>query len=135
GKNSGNVDIKNLYMNIEGNIDDEYKKIPIGNVQSGSSKNQDFSIICKELGSQTLKIGFTYQDEYGNEYTVEPRNYNVDVINDGNSEESGKGISGLLKSISESREQIYITACAVIAILVLIVLYNRIKRKGMQSQY
>lgn len=125
GKNTGNVDIKNLAMNVKGNVREGDKKLDIGTIPDGSAKNQDFCVVLNEKGSQIIDIYFTYNDELGNEYVIGDRSYVIEVTDEQGLANNEKGIFNAIKNATW---QTYVVIIAGFAIIFLVFLYKRIQR-------
>lgn len=79
-ENPGESDIKNLVMNLSGNIPANEKTVAIGTVKAGSSGNVDQFITLQKTGSQELGVSFTFEDSEGNSYSTAIRSVTLDVL-------------------------------------------------------
>lgn len=77
--NNGKKNISNVRLNIEGDISEEQKTYLIGDIVVGKYDTLDYYVNFQTQGSKILKISFSYNDENGNAYTLEPEEYTVDV--------------------------------------------------------
>lgn len=81
-QNPGTTDIKNLVMNLTGNIPEDEKTVTIGNLKAGTSGNVDQYITPKSTGPQSIEVSFTFEDSSGNAYTTATRAITTDVQTD-----------------------------------------------------
>ena len=77
--NTGISSVYNVVMHIQGEIPDDQKTSKIGNVGTGAQQAIDYYITLQKEGKQVVKINFTYEDEDGNEYSTEEKEYTIYV--------------------------------------------------------
>lgn len=77
--NTGDLDIKNLVMHIEGSTEESNKEISLGTLLIGKQKYDDIYTTFYNIGEQVVKIFFTYIDENDIEYESSVYEYTVNV--------------------------------------------------------
>lgn len=77
--NTGISSVYNVVMHIQGEIPNNQKTSKIGNISTEAQQAIDYYITIQKGGKQTIKINFTYEDEDGNEYSTEEKEYSVYV--------------------------------------------------------
>lgn len=78
-ENPGQNDLKNLVMTLSGNVAENEKTVSVGTVKAGSTGNVDQFITPERVGSQELKVSFTFEDSAGNTYTTPEKTMTLNV--------------------------------------------------------
>ncbi len=79
-ENPGTTNIKNLVMQLSGDIPDNEKTTLIGTVKAGSTGNIDQYITPQITGSREIQISFSFEDADGNSYTTATRSVTLNVL-------------------------------------------------------
>ena len=122
-KNEGTTDISDAKLIIDGNVEEESKEIPLPILSAGKTCTQDYYVRFAESGIQNIQLTYQYTDNQGVMYTVDCGEYKVNVTNVvdevGNNtvavDQVNSGDSIMLQNI--------LLAGAVIAIVVVSVMY------------
>ncbi len=86
--NTGQTPVKNVRLNIEGNIEESQKTVDLKAPEIGQQEYLDCYVIFTESGNQRLTVTLTYEDNEGVHYEVEPEHLTVLVA-----PEKGSGTS------------------------------------------
>ena len=78
--NSGDNDLKNVTLVVEGNIADSEKTVNTGDLKAGGSNYVEHSITPLAEGSQSFSISFTCYDKSGEQYTVPVQEFTVSMV-------------------------------------------------------
>ncbi len=75
--NSGQAQVKNVQLKIEGNIEENQKTADLEVPEVGQQEYLDCYVIFTESGNQQLTVTLTYEDNEGGYYEVEPEHLTV----------------------------------------------------------
>lgn len=89
--NTGETEIKNIHMRLEGNIENSDKEIVLDVPEPGRQKYLDKYVVFTEPGNQRITVGISYEDEEGNFYELEEQRISV-MVRRRSSDESGPQI-------------------------------------------
>ena len=78
-ENPGATDIKNVIVNLSGDIPDKEKSVQVGGVKAGASGYVEQYITPQKAGQLPLGIILTFQDSNGNSYTTETKSATITV--------------------------------------------------------
>lgn len=70
--NSGEADIYNAVLYIEGDISEEQKTIELGDISVGDTLYKDYYVTFQNVGEKELTFTFTYENQKGTTYSMEP---------------------------------------------------------------
>ncbi len=118
--NSGDNDISNIVMHIEGDVEAHNKSIDLGSLVAGDQLMQDCYVTFQNIGENTLKISFSYFDSDGNEYQIEPKEHTVNV-------KASSNIHATVTKDGLIPKKIWRILELVLIILVMIMVYRRTK--------
>jgi|GEM_PF-5425443 len=122
--NTGNIDISDIVMHVEGDVPDIYKEISLGGLNAGEQLMKDCDVTYNSSGKKEVKISFKYTDKYGTECTIDEKTYEVEVksssVNSGKATNSNKRAK-IIRKIIEG------VAIGLVCLLIIyqIVLYRR----------
>lgn len=131
---TGTLPIKSAVMIIEGDILESKKEIELEGVSETEQKSFDYYVNFSSEGEQTLKISFRYMDEEGNEYTLEPKEYSVNVspYQTTSAKVTKQQQAGFITS--ENKNYILIGCVAVIVIVLLVSAIWAVKSKDKKGE-
>lgn len=126
-ENSSDETLKNVTFNLDGNIEEDGKKVEIGNLESGASDYHDAYVKFTELGEQTVSISVEYTDMEGNKFTKDVSNEVItvsegEVVNNNTTVIMPDQKNGILKTVLK-----YLVLVAIFVLLV--VTYKVIVKK------
>jgi hypothetical protein len=78
-ENPGMSDIKNLVLNLEGDIAEVEKTVEIGTVKAGVSSFIDHYITPRRAGRQDIEVTMSFEDDEGNTYKTETKTVSIMV--------------------------------------------------------
>lgn len=140
-------DIHNVKLIIEGEITGGSQVVNIGEMYANQSKYTEVYVTYEEVGERNIKISMTYDDEKGNNHTVDGGSYTVkvkssaeeidvqDVQNPDNSNENLANSNSQTTYEPQTQSQVDITlillgvAGAIVLILIVLILIKGLKRK------
>lgn len=111
--NNGTAPMKDMFLTLDGNIEDEQKRVEMGNLDSGASQYKDIYVVFNKTGEQNLKLLVTYKDMDGNTYSKEIANEIVKVSKDNSKEIAMKK----QVEVKESKSKNYIKIVVLLAII------------------
>lgn len=136
-ENPGTSEIKNLTMNIQGELEGKEKTVALGSVKAGNAGYVDQYITPKAQGTQQYSVTFTFEDTDGNAYTTPARTVTVNVQSKDNAlgalENSGAGsiANGAINLVAQ-KDYTWIIIVAIgvlVAVITTIVLIARATKK------
>lgn len=122
-KNEGITDISNAKLVIDGKVEEESKEISLPILSAGKTYTQDYYVRFAESGIQTIQLAYQYTDNQGVMYTVDCGEYKVNVTNAVDAAENNTVVVEQTNSGDSVMLQIILLAGAVIAIVVVSVIY------------
>lgn len=118
-KNSGDVDIKNVKMRIEGNVETDGKEISLEALESGEQCYLDEYVIFTETGNQELQVYLTYEDEDGIAYEAEMQKVSTFVMENSLMKEEAEEDIKAVAVEEKQNQQILPVVCTIIAAMFL----------------
>ena len=127
--NVGDNGIENVVMKIEGNIEESQKTVKLDDLNVEEQKYLDYYVTFTQEGEQKLTISFEYQDTNGNSYTIDAKEYTVDVYSYTNIDDEAGVISTERFTIG-SKEIYMLIAVSVLVGVALIIAVVTLVKKG-----
>lgn len=115
--NTGTNDIEKVTMLIDGAIDENYKEIDLGSLKAGEQHMEDCYITFEKSGKQKINISFICEDDAGNKYTIEPKEYTVNVKSSSTASATIKKPNQKLKTAWQIFEIVFILLIALMLLL------------------
>lgn len=138
GYTNGKKDeLHNVKLIIEGDISEGTKEILIGDIGAGQSKYSECYVTYEMIGENNVNVHMYYEDDRGNEYTVDGGEYTVTVKNtaqDDNQTSDGTS-SQMTPQINQPEQNMNLStlfllgAAVIIMILIILVIISLVKRK------
>ena len=135
--NTGDTPISKIRMNIEGNIHEEQKSVDLGDLDADEQKYLDYYVTFNQQGDQSLNISFEYEDEKGNIYTIDEKEYSLVVYS---YTETGdeSGVIGTEK-LPLGEKEIYMliaggATVAIILVVMIVMLSLNMRKKAMKKE-
>lgn len=135
--NTGDTPISKIRMNIEGNIHEEQKNVDLGDLDADEQKYLDYYVTFNQQGDQSLNISFEYEDEKGNIYTIDEKEYSLVVYS---YTETGdeSGVIGTEK-LPLGEKEIYMliaggATVAIILVVMIVMLSLNMRKKAMKKE-
>ncbi|MBQ7360634.1 MAG: hypothetical protein IJW63_11150 [Lachnospiraceae bacterium] len=126
--NVGDNRIENVVMKVEGNIEESQKTVKLDELNVGEQKYLDYYVTFAQEGEQKLTISFEYQDSNGNNYTIDAKEYTVDVYSYTNVDDEA-GVINTERFTIGSKEIYMLIAASVLVGAALIVAVVTLVRK------
>ncbi|MBQ9122967.1 MAG: hypothetical protein IJY10_05680 [Lachnospiraceae bacterium] len=135
--NTGDTPISKIRMNIEGNVHEEQKNVDLGDLDADEQKYLDYYVTFNQQGDQSLNISFEYEDEKGNIYTIDEKEYSLVVYS---YTETGdeSGVIGTEK-LPLGEKEIYMliaggATVAIILVVMIVMLSLNMRKKAMKKE-
>lgn len=140
-KNSGETEVRNVKMRIEGNIKNNGREIDLDAPEPGQQEYLDQYVIFTETGNQVLDVQLTYEDAAGIVYELESQKVSTLVMENSlareteNKEENESDVVtvGVEKEHPQNIGIMILLAVAVIVILAVVILKKQFNRKKKES--
>lgn len=127
--NAGSRRVENIRMIIRGDILEDGQEIRLEELREGEQKYRDCYVSFREPGSQTLQISFLYTDEDGKEYTLEPKEFQVQVTPSGESGVQVTRTGGRFSDIEKGKIYLLCAGLGAVAAAVSVVGIVMVRRK------
>ena len=130
--NTGETELKNIQLNIEGNIEEKQKKTTLKAPEAGQQNYLDWYVVFTEPGNQHLSVTINYEDERGNSYQLEAKDVTVLVIDPAYEADSDSNLS-TENDTKRTIDGIWAVAIAAFASIIALfaVVSQRLKKKGL----
>jgi hypothetical protein len=134
-KNPGKTDIKNLVLNLQGDIPESEKTVSIGTVAAGNSGYVDQYISPQSTGSEQISVFFTYEDSDGNAFSTAAQSVTILVESSGSAEVPVNVTTAPLDNFAIANISlnllllIILGICVVVAVVIIVVIVVIKKKK------
>ena len=127
--NTGEVDISNVVLTIQGGITGGVKTVELGTLSAGEQKILDEYIQFAEMGEQLLTVSFAYDDPAGLSYTTDEKRVVVRVAEQQEYTQTTDSNNVFTKIFDISSPAFAVSAGIVIAILLVAFIVSIIMHK------
>lgn len=128
--NVGDNRIENVVMNIEGNIEESQKTVRLEELNVEEQKYLDYYVSFVQEGEQKLTISFEYQDENGNSYSINAKEYVVDVFSYAGADDEAGVISTEKISIGSKEVYMLIAVSVLVAVALVIAIFTLVAKRN-----
>ena len=122
-ENTGTGSLKNIKMNVSGDDTFESYTTNLFSMSGGTKNTAEVFVDCNKIGQIPITIQFSYEDENGKVYQMEPNTYNINVVPQTQSElgDDTVVINGGVSILTF----VILAAIIVIAMIILFIIKNR----------
>lgn len=131
-ENSGKLLLEDIVLHISGDVKDGEKNIAVGSIEAGGKKFDEVYVDSAMEGKNNISIYYTYKDEDGNVYQTKNYDYEINMIERGETVTENhleNGETEVEKGISIAIWQVCLIIAVIILIVGSIVFYRSRKRK------